>query len=186
MQAVDKGEHNYPPTVNDQVNTCLEQMQMFYLVIKYSLWFSAIGCGLLAGTYFAFSAFVMTALGRVEPVHAISAMNAVNSTILRSWFMPFFFGTTLASAVLAISGLVYMGDPGAMAMLLGGLIYIAGMFLCTMFFNVPLNNALAAANGTRAASVWSRYLKAWTMWNHVRTVSSTTACALYISAIAAR
>jgi uncharacterized membrane protein len=73
-----------------------------------------------------------------------------------------------------------------MAMLLGGLIYIAGMFLCTMFFNVPLNNALAAANATSAASVWSQYLKEWTMWNHVRTVSSTTACALYISAIAAR
>ncbi|XIA62827.1 hypothetical protein ACFIOY_25830 [Bradyrhizobium sp. TZ2] len=27
------------------------------------LWFSAIGCGLLAGLYFAFSTFIMTALG---------------------------------------------------------------------------------------------------------------------------
>ena len=29
------------------------------------LWFSAIGCGLLAGLYIAFSTFVMTALGRI-------------------------------------------------------------------------------------------------------------------------
>jgi uncharacterized membrane protein len=29
------------------------------------LWFSAIGCGLLGGVYFAFSAFVMTSLARI-------------------------------------------------------------------------------------------------------------------------
>jgi uncharacterized membrane protein len=57
-----------------------------------------------------------------------------------------------------------------------------------MIFNVPLNNALAAAEpaSSEAASLWARYLADWTMWNHVRTVSSTVACALFIAAIAAR
>ena len=31
------------------------------------LWFSALGCGQIAGLYFAFSAFIMTALGRIDP-----------------------------------------------------------------------------------------------------------------------
>lgn len=37
-------------------------------VITGLLWFSAVGCGLIAGLYFAFSTFVMTALGRIDQV----------------------------------------------------------------------------------------------------------------------
>ena len=161
---------------------------MSQLLITCLLWFGAIGCGLLAGLYFAFSAFIMTALGRIEQAQGISAMNSINSTIVKSSFMVFFLGTTLASLVLVVIGFVRWGEPGAMAMLAGGLIYVAGMFLCTIFFNVPLNNALAAVDPASAAAapIWARYLKDWTFWNHVRTISSTAAGALYIAAIAAK
>jgi uncharacterized membrane protein len=161
---------------------------MTQLFMTCTLWFGAIGCGLLAGLYFAFSAVIMTALGRIEQVHGVSAMNSINSTILGSLFMPFFYGTTLASLILAISSLVRRGEPGAMATLAGGVIYVAGMFLCTITFNVPLNDALAAvdpASGA-AAPLWARFLKNWTFWNHVRTISSTAASALYIAAIASK
>ena len=132
---------------------------MTQLFIVCTLWFGAIGCGLLAGVYFAFSTFIMTALGRIEQVHAVSAMNSINATILGSLFMPFFYGTTLASLILIITALVRRGEPGAMPMLAGGLVYVAGMFLCTIVFNVPLNNALAGVDpaSEAAASVWARY-----------------------------
>jgi len=156
------------------------------IITKFLLWFSAIGSGLLAGTYFAFSTFIMTAFGRVEPLHAISAMNSINSTILRSWFILLFFGTTLTSAAIAIIGLRHRGEPGGTAMLAGGLIYVAGMFLCTVFLNVPLNNTLAAVSpaSTGVAALWGRYLSEWTLWNHLRTLSSTVAFVLYIAVIA--
>jgi uncharacterized membrane protein len=51
-------------------------MQQF--LIPGLLWFSAVGCGLLAGLYSAFSAFNMTALGRIGQMAGISAMNAIN------------------------------------------------------------------------------------------------------------
>jgi uncharacterized membrane protein len=158
------------------------------LFITCTLWFGAVGCGLLAGVYFAFSAFIMTALGRIEQAQGIAAMNSIDATILGSLFMPFFYGTTLASLILGINGLVRRGEPGAMAMLAGGVIYIAGMFLCTIVFNVPLNNALAAVDpaSSAAAPVWARHLKDWTFWNHVRTISSVASSALYIAGIAAR
>ncbi|MEP6848653.1 MAG: anthrone oxygenase family protein [Acidobacteriota bacterium] len=50
----------------------------------------------------------------------------------------------------------------------------------TMFFNVPLNNALIAADGTNAADQWSRYETVWTAWNHVRAITSLASCALII------
>ena len=152
------------------------------------LWFSAIGCGLLAGLYFAFSTFIMTALGRIDQAAGISAMNAINVDIVRSLFMPFFLGTTLSSAVLAGLAIVRWGEAGAVAMLVGGVLYVLGMFVVTMLFNVPLNDALAAVDPDSAAAttLWTRYLSDWTLWNHVRTITSTAACALFIVAIAAR
>ena len=161
---------------------------MMQPVITGLLWFSAIGCGLLAGLYFAFSTFIMTALGRIGQVPGIMAMNAINATIVQSLFMPLFLGTTLTSLALAILAVARSDTPGATAMIAGGLIYVAGMFVVTMIFNVPLNNALAAVDpaGAGAASLWTRYLSDWTAWNHVRTITSIVACALFIAAIASK
>jgi uncharacterized membrane protein len=143
------------------------------------LWFCALGCALLGGLYFAFSAFIMKALQTVGPA-GITAMNAINAVILRSWFMPFFFGSTLGCAALVVAGFMSPEDPRRLLMIGGGTLYVAGMFLVTMFFNVPLNNALASAG----SETWVRYLTRWTRWNHVRTLASMGAAALFIAAIA--
>ena len=152
------------------------------------LWFSALGCALLAGLYFAFSTFIMTALGRIGQAQGVSAMNAINATILRSLFMPLFFGTTLSSLALAVIGAFRLAEPGSPAMTVGGALYVVGMFVVTMTCNVPLNNALAASDAAdgKTAVLWKRYLKDWTLWNHVRTVASLVASALFIAAIAQR
>ena len=157
-------------------------------VIAALLWFSAVGCGLLAGLYFAFSTFIMTSLGRVGPAAGIAAMNAINVDIVKSLFMPLFFGTTLTSSVLAVVGLLRWGEPGALALLAGGVIYVVGMFVVTMVFNVPLNNALAAVDPAsgEGATAWARYLKDWTTWNHVRTVACTVTTILFIAGLGAR
>ena len=115
-------------------------------------------------------------------------MNAINIAIVQSLFMPIFLATTAASAALVVTALLRWGEPGAIAMVAGGALYVLGMFVVTVIFNVPLNDALAAADPAshETASLWARYLTDWTLWNHVRTVSSTAACALFIAAIAAR
>jgi uncharacterized membrane protein len=160
---------------------------MLQFVTPGLLWFSAIGCGLLAGLYFAFSTFIMTALDRIDRASGIAAMNAINVEIIRSLFMPLFLGTTVTSAALAVIAGFRWGEAGAMRMLAGGVLYVLGMFAVTVVFNVPLNNALAAAEASSpaGAALWGRYMKEWTFWNHVRTVACTVASALFIAAIAA-
>jgi uncharacterized membrane protein len=150
------------------------------------LWFCALGCGLLGGLYFAFSAFIMRALDSAGVPHAVAAMNAVNTQIVRSMFMPLFLGTTLGSAALVVIAL--SGFPPAAALLLaGGALYVLGMFGVTMIWNVPLNDRLAAAQGTPDAGVsWSIYYRRWTRWNHVRTLASTGAAALFTAALVCR
>ncbi|HEY6125654.1 MAG TPA: anthrone oxygenase family protein, partial [Steroidobacteraceae bacterium] len=102
-----------------------------------------------------------------------------NSVILRSWFMPFFLSTTLGCAVLAIAGIVSADDPRRGLMMGGGALYVAGMFLVTLLFNVPLNNALASAGNEN----WQKYITQWTRWNHVRTFASMGSAALFIAAL---
>ncbi len=160
---------------------------MSQAIIALTLWFAAIGAGLMAGVYFTFSAFVMTALARMPAAEGIGAMQSINRVILRSLFMPLFFATSIASLALAVVAVVHWGEPGAAAMLAGGVTYVVGMFLCTVVCNVPLNNALDAVDRghAEAGDVWSHYLRVWTRWNHVRTVACTLACGLFIAAIAA-
>jgi uncharacterized membrane protein len=39
---------------------------------------TALGCGLVAGVFFAFSSFVMPALKRLPPAQGIAAMQSIN------------------------------------------------------------------------------------------------------------
>ncbi|WP_426407744.1 DUF1772 domain-containing protein [Bradyrhizobium ganzhouense] len=150
------------------------------------LWFSALGCGLMAGVYFTFSTFVMTALGRLDQAAGIAAMNAINVDIVRSLFMPLFLGTTVAGVALVVMGALRLGEPGAISMIAGGGLYVIGMFVVTVVFNVPLNDALAAVqpSSPEAGTLWAAYLKDWVFWNHVRTVASLVASALFVSVLA--
>ena len=148
-----------------------------------TLWAAAIGCGLIAGVYFTFSAFVMRSLTAIPVASAVSAMDSINRVIVSSAFLPLFFGTTLASALLV--GSVLLPSPATSYAAIGGVIYLVGMFICTVAFNVPLNNKLAALDpdSEEADLFWPVYAQTWTRWNHVRTVASTATAVLYTYAI---
>ena len=158
---------------------------MYETIVTVLVWFSALASGLMAGLYFAFSSFIMRALGGVEPTAGIAAMNAINLTIVRSAFLPLFLGSTLVAAVLAVIGIVDRETPHALPMLAGGAIYVVGMFGVTMARNVPLNDALAKVDPAsgEGSALWRRYLGQWTRWNHLRTLASLAACALHVRTI---
>src|SRR5258705_6992637 len=46
---------------------------------------TALGAGLVAGVFFAFSSFVMAALARLPPAQAIAAMQSINVTVVNRW-----------------------------------------------------------------------------------------------------
>ncbi|WGR92198.1 DUF1772 domain-containing protein [Bradyrhizobium sp. ISRA443] len=63
----------------------------------------------------------------------------------------------MAGAVLAVLACLRWQEPGAIAMICGGVLYVVGMFAVTIVFNVPLNDQLAAADpaSSAAAPVWA-------------------------------
>ena len=126
----------------------------------------------------------MTALGRLTPEQGISAMQAINVTVLNPWFLGVFFGTALGCILLAIYAFLSWGTPGSLYLVSGSVLYLCGSILATMLFNVPLNNKLAAVkpNSAEGATLWTQYLSTWTVWNHVRTIASLAAMASFIMA----
>lgn len=150
--------------------------------------FAAVGSGLIAGTFFAFSSFVMGALARLEPRYGIAAMNSINVVVLNPLFLGFFMGTAGAGLALAVLALRGWHQPDAAFLLAGCLLYGAGTFLVTMTLNVPLNDALAKVDpgNPESAVFWARYVKEWTLWNHVRTVAALAASIAFILALCRR
>ncbi len=140
-----------------------------------------LGSALVGGVFFAFSSFVMKALGRMPSPGGIAAMQSINVTVINPSFLAAFIGTALFSIGVAILTLVVHGHPSTTLFLGGAIFYFVGTFLVTMFANVPLNDQLAAvsATGINAVRLWRHYLYRWTLWNHVRTVAAMSAALLY-------
>ncbi|MDZ5448245.1 DUF1772 domain-containing protein [Labrys sp. ZIDIC5] len=142
---------------------------------------AAIGSGLVAGIFFAFSNFVMPALGRVAPTSGIAAMQAINVTVINPGFMLAFMGTAVLCLALALGSWLWLGEWSGKLLLLASLVYLIACIGVTMGLNVPLNDALAVLQPetAQAGQLWQRYLVDWTFWNHVRTAASALAMVLF-------
>lgn len=139
---------------------------------------SALGCGLMAGVFFAFSAFVMKGLARLNAHQGIAAMQAINEAAITPVFMAALFGT----AALCLALLVFAIRGSAYWLVAGAALYLVGIVGVTAFANVPRNQALASSTTS-----WSTYVQEWTAWNHVRSISGVAAAlSLIVGLIAGR
>jgi uncharacterized membrane protein len=147
-----------------------------------------LGTGLIAGTFFVFSVAIMSALRRLPPNEGMAAMQSVNRIIQNPIFLGVFMGTAVISLVLAGISVWNWAEPASYYVTAGSALYVIGSFILTIVFNVPLNNALDAADPKTASGheVWSAYLVNWTFWNHLRTIASLLSTAAFTFAFAAK
>jgi uncharacterized membrane protein len=140
---------------------------------------TALGCGLIAGVFFAFSTFVMPALKRLPPAHGIVAMQSINKLAVTPAFMSALFGTAVACLGLVAWAVIWSGERPAALVLAGSVLYIVGTIGVTIACNVPLNDRLATLRpqGADAAGRWDEYATKWSAWNHVRAAAALVAAA---------
>jgi uncharacterized membrane protein len=139
---------------------------------------TALACALTAGVFFAFSSFVMRALGRLHPPEGAAAMQAINVTAVSPAFMTVLFGPVVTLLVL-----VFVAWSPWIAG--AGVAYLVGTVGLTIGYHVPHNDRLAALdpNSDEARHVWGRYCVQWTRWNHVRATAALLAAAALVVAI---
>jgi uncharacterized membrane protein len=148
---------------------------------------TALGCGVVAGVFFAFSTFVMRALSRLPPPAGVAAMQAINAAAIPSTFFFMGLGTMLACVAVAGWAVIEWQEPFTPYLLAGSALYVAGSMAVTAAFNLPRNDALAGVDpqAAEAPERWTRYLAEWTFWNHVRTAGALAASAALIGAVLA-
>jgi len=146
---------------------------------------TAISSAVVGGVFFAFSSFVMRALTRIPLEQGIAAMQSINIVVINPVFMTALFGTGVACAAVAVYAVMGWHGPGSAWLIAGSLSYLLGTIVVTVVGNVPLNDALGAISpdSGHAATYWVHYARQWTAWNHVRTISSILAAALFLNAI---
>jgi uncharacterized membrane protein len=139
---------------------------MHPLWLKALLLLAALGSGVMAGVFFAFSNFVMQALRELPHPHGVRAMQAINRRVLNAGFMLVFMGTSV---------LCNFARRGVVA---GALLYLVGVFGVTAAGNVPLNEQLARSE---TETFWREYLVRWLRWNHLRTLAACLALCCFVS-----
>lgn len=153
---------------------------MFWLTIA-----AALASAMMSGVFFAFSSFIMPALGRIPAAQGIRAMQRINIDVFHWSFVVAFFGTPIVCIALAAQALWHWHDPGSVCTVAGSAVYLLGCLLVTGAGNVPRNNALAKidADNVDAALEWGRFAIGWTRWNHVRTVACMAAAGAFVAAL---
>lgn len=147
---------------------------------------AALGCGMSAGVFFAFSSFVMKGLYRLPAPQAIAAMQSINIVAVTPAFMTVLFGTAAVCAVMAAVA-VMNWRPESVYLLAGAALYWIGTILLTMVYHVPRNNALGriAPEAAESHTAWERYYAGWMAWNHVRGAAALAASAAFVMALGA-
>jgi uncharacterized membrane protein len=135
-----------------------------------------VGSGLLAGVFFAFSAFVMSGLRRLPDPDGAAAMRSMNVTAQRPPLMIALLSVSILCVVIIVRAVATWPRPGAAWLLAGAILTIAGALGVTAAINVPLNNRLDAGTVT-----WSQFLAAWDPANHARTVLCLAGCAVLLA-----
>ncbi|HET9611474.1 MAG TPA: anthrone oxygenase family protein [Acidimicrobiales bacterium] len=145
---------------------------------------AAVSAAAMGGVFFAFSTFVMRALGWLPPAPGMAAMQQINRAAPTPWFMVPLFGTAVVGVGAAVGA---AGEPGATLAVAGAVVYLAGLVL-TIAYHVPRNEALDRLDAASPASepAWSTYLRTWTAANHLRTLTCLAAAAAWVVALRER
>ena len=147
---------------------------------------AALGCGLAAGVFFAFSTYVMPALGRLPAAQGIAAMQAINRVAPKP-FMLAQAGTALIVVAAAVAVLLDWDRSYGWYVLAAVPLYVLSVIGLTAGYHVPRNNQLDRLDAGAAASeaLWRRFLVEWTGANHLRAALPLLACGLEIAGLAA-
>ncbi len=153
----------------------------FFVAIEIAI----IACGIVSGVFLTFSDFVMRSLDRAKTSAGVEVMQVINREVFRTVFMVLLLGMSALSPALIGYAYFKLVGPASTLIMTGGVVYIIGVFVVSLVFNVPMNkhlDTLQYAN-PEAATYWtSTYMPRWTFWNYVRAITAGVAATCFLAA----
>jgi uncharacterized membrane protein len=145
--------------------------------------------GLIAGLLYGYSCSVNPGLQSLANGEYIKAMQSVNLAIQNPYFLLAFTGLLLLFPVSTYLMLRQQHTSAAFYLLLAAtIIYFIGVFIITLFCNVPLNEQLAkfpasSASATEISAMRQTFEKPWNSYHTIRTIAAVISFGLTILAI---
>ncbi len=150
---------------------------------------TALLCSLVAGFLFAFAIVVMPGIGALNDLDFLKAFRAIDLVIQKNQpvFIIVWIGSALAAIGSGVLSVWQMEGLDRVMVITAAAIYIVGVQVPTVVFNVPLNNRLQALDledlsETEVAEERRSFEIPWLRWNWIRTVIATFASAILIIA----
>jgi len=159
-------------------------MPLWFLVL---IQIAILAYAFVGGVFLAFSDFIMRSLAKTRGDGGVEAMQVINREVFRWVFMTLFLGMVPVSMIIVGYAVANSGGLAGIVMALAGLTYLCGCFGVTLFFNVPMNEALAGMELSEGATqdYWTQsYVPRWTFWNSVRTLACAVSAALLLCGLA--
>jgi uncharacterized membrane protein len=153
------------------------------IVFFFLIQFAILAYALVGGVFLVFSDFIMRSLALTGGHGGVEAMQVINREVFRWVFMALFLGMAAVSLIIAGYGAFGLSGPAGTLIMMAGLVYLIGCFGVTVFFNVPMNEALAGmemSSGTTRDYWLQTYVPRWTFWNSVRTIACAVSAALLL------
>ena len=113
----------------------------------------------------------MRSLDGAKPAAGIEVMQVINREVFRTVFMVLLLGMSALSPFLIGYAYFRLAGSTSVLIMIGAAIYLTGVFVVSLVFNVPMNKRLDAMeySGSEAATYWANtYMPKWTFWNWVR------------------
>ncbi|NOY63158.1 MAG: hypothetical protein GXP10_08420, partial [Gammaproteobacteria bacterium] len=85
---------------------------------------TAVASTVMAGIFFAFSSFIMNALGNIESIAGIRAMQRINIDVFCWPFSLLFFGVPIVCLGFAIYAILNLSEPESVYLLMGSVVYL--------------------------------------------------------------
>ncbi|MFA8385657.1 MAG: DUF1772 domain-containing protein [Pelagibaca sp.] len=155
-------------------------MSLFFFIL---MQFAILAYALVGGVFLAFSDFIMRSLSLTGGSGGVEAMQVINREVFSWVFMALFLSMAIVSLVLVAFGATTLNHAAGGLILTAGLVYLIGCFGVTVFFNVPMNEALAGMTLSEKATraYWTEiYVPRWTFWNTVRTLACGLSASLLL------
>ena len=144
-------------------------------------------CALVAGLVFGFAIVVMPGIAKLSDREFLVAFKHMDMIIQNNQplFMLVWMGSILTVLGTLILGILNLHSEEITLLWIASILYLLGVQLPTIRFNIPLNNALQNLdimdlNDSELAIFRVEFETPWNRWNRVRTLNAIATVSILI------
>lgn len=159
-------------------------------LFQLSLFSATLLCALVAGLVLGFAVVVMPGIRRLEDREFLRAFKVMDGVIQNNQplFMFVWVGSILAVVATLALGIGNTSGLSQLLLLAATLLYLLGVQLPTIRFNIPLNNQIQRLNldtmeANELRDARETFEPNWNRWNQFRTVVSCISVGLMLALI---